>query len=79
MLPFRYSVDMVPLKTSEDLRAEMGRLLLAEGVTQREAAEKLGISLPYFNDVLHGHRGMSKQLAGRLGYEQVVRWRKKGS
>lgn len=41
-----------------------------EAGTQVNAAKKLGISLSYLNDLLQGHRHISAEIAGKLGFEK---------
>ena len=44
---------------------------LVKGTSYRKAAEKLGVSAGYVQDVLKRRRGLSEQLAGALGFELV--------
>jgi plasmid maintenance system antidote protein VapI len=65
---------MAALKTTEQILDELKRRVA--GVTQKEAAESLGISTPYLFDLVRGRRAITDKLAAKLGYERVVRWRK---
>jgi hypothetical protein len=40
--------------------------------SQAETADKYGISTAYLNDVLHGRRPVSENLARKLGWTRVV-------
>jgi hypothetical protein len=44
---------------------------------QRQAARLLNISPQYVNDVLQGRRDVSAELADRLGFERVTKFRRK--
>lgn len=48
-----------------------------KGKTQRAYAAELGISLAYLNDVLHGRRKVSENLADRLGLVKEVTYRER--
>ena len=39
---------------------------------QRIVADELGFTASYLNDVLHGKRGISDELARRLGYRKLT-------
>ena len=47
-------------------------VMIDERGSQRAVAQELGVSQAYLGDVLHGRRGVSAKLAGKLGYERVV-------
>ncbi len=40
--------------------------------TQTAAAEALGVSVPYFNDMLHMRRDISDNMLAKLGLRRVV-------
>jgi len=40
--------------------------------TQTAAAQSLGISGAYLNDMLHGHRNISPRILAKLGLKTVV-------
>ena len=46
--------------------------MVEERGSQRAVAQELGVSQAFLGDVLHGRRGVSANLAGKLGYERVV-------
>jgi len=43
--------------------------------SQKAYAKELGISLAYLNDVLHGRRKVSAQLAQRIGLVRETKYR----
>lgn len=45
-------------------------LIEDRGITQKELAQKIGISEEILNDVIHGRRGISKELA--MGLERAI-------
>ena len=47
--------------------------------SQRRAAKELSISASYLGDVLHGKRGVSDELAQRLGWRRTVRYERIGA
>jgi len=51
--------------------------LVSRAGSQKVCAEQLGVTPGYLNDVLHGRRDVSAQLADRLGLERVVLFRVK--
>lgn len=40
--------------------------------SQRQVADKLGISYTYLNDILHGRTDVSENVALKLGYQRRV-------
>lgn len=68
-------MDEKKLYSTQDLMA----LIMDEvhRTNQDVAAKKLGISRSYLCDVLQGKRGIGPKVFDKLGYEQVLRWRKK--
>lgn len=48
------------------------RELIDEKGTQAAAAEALGISPSFINDILHGKRNISKPVLTKLGFERVT-------
>ena len=60
--------------TEQDIVQQLHRMVLKHK-SQRTVAEKLGIKLAYFNDVLHGRRKpgptILKALGLRKGYERI--------
>ena len=63
----RIPTDREPTHPGEMLREEFLRPL---GLTQREAARRLGISYPRLNELIHGRRGVTSDTALRL--EQLL-------
>ena len=54
---------------------------LVEGLRQEVAAStfklvaaRVGISLPFLHDVVHGRRQVSEALGRKLGYRREMRW-----
>lgn len=45
--------------------------------SQEVVASRLGISRSYLSDILQGKRGIGPKVFEKLGYEQVIMWRKK--
>lgn len=43
-----------------------------KGVTQKSIADELGISAAHLSDILAGKRGISEDVAAKLGYERRV-------
>lgn len=61
--------------TEEGLRTLLKQMADDTG-TQRELAERLGITPAYLSDIIRGGRGISDAIAAKLGYERV--YQKKG-
>jgi hypothetical protein len=61
----------VTIAIEHDLRDELSAAVEREG-TQTALARDLGISGVYLGDVLHGRRGISEKLAGKLGWRKVT-------
>lgn len=57
-----------PLREHELLLALRGEV--ERQATNKQAAERLGVSAQYLGDVLHGRRAISAKLAHALGYER---------
>ena len=57
------------LKTEAELRGILGAFVLARG-SQVRAAEALGVSRQYLNDVLRGRREIGPAIWSGLGYRQ---------
>lgn len=45
---------------------------MLEKRTQADVAKEFGFTQAYIGDVLHGRRKVSRNLAARLGYRQMV-------
>jgi transcriptional regulator with XRE-family HTH domain len=45
--------------------------------TQKDFAERIGMSPTYISDVLSGRRDISEELANRLGFEKCVLFKRK--
>ena len=60
------------------LRAVLTNVVIMSG-SQRRAAKELSISASYLGDVLHGKRGVSDELAQRLGWRRTVRYERIGA
>lgn len=45
--------------------------------TQKEYASKIGVSLPYLNDVVNGRKEPGKRLITGAGFEKVITYRRK--
>lgn len=58
------------LFTDTDLRVELVKRL--DGKTQKELALQLGFAPQFINDVVHGRREISLDLAKALGYQRKV-------
>ena len=54
------------------------RRLIRELGSQKAAAEKLGFTPQFINDVLRGRREMTEALASKLGYKRIVSYVPKG-
>lgn len=65
---------MMPATTlSPSEVAEALREAIAEsGLSQRAYARRLGVSQPYINDVLLGHRSASERVLSALGLRRIV-------
>ena len=50
------------------------RKLISELGSQKAAADRLGFTPSFINDVLQGRREMTDQLARKLGFKRVVTW-----
>ena len=59
----RVPTDRPPTHPGEMLRAEFLEPL---GLTQRELAERLGVSYPRVSELIHGRRGVTPDTALRL-------------
>jgi plasmid maintenance system antidote protein VapI len=44
--------------------------------SQRKVADQLEISAAFLSDILNGNRPVSNQVAQRLGYQRVIKFRK---
>lgn len=63
------------LATGELVEHQMVRLLLERinlGESQKQIASELGIAPQYLNDILRGWRGISAEIADRMGYVRTV-------
>ena len=58
------------VKTESDLRNELWDRVA--NVSQAKLSEELGISSQYFNDILHGRRSISFEVAQTMGYEKRI-------
>lgn len=59
---------MAQIEYSEEEVRQHLRAYVEEAGSQTEAAKGLGISTAYLSDILHGHRGISAEIAGKLGF-----------
>jgi plasmid maintenance system antidote protein VapI len=55
----------------EDALELINQLVKRKG-TQAAAAEELGVSPAHISDIIRGNRGISDEIAQRLGYRRVV-------
>lgn len=60
--------------TADDVRAVVDSMLTTR--TQKELAEKIGVSLGYLNDYIHFRREPGAKLLEGLGLQRVVRYRR---
>lgn len=58
------------MASEHDLIDELKRKIKF-GVTQTAIAEELEISPSYLNEILHGKKRLSEEVAERMGYERV--------
>lgn len=61
---------MPTYKTEEDLRAIL-KSRLRFGTTQTALAKELNVTLSSLNEVLNRKRGISAEIAGKIGFRQV--------
>jgi plasmid maintenance system antidote protein VapI len=67
--------DTRAMHSIETVLRELERKVAASG-TQRRYAAQIGVSQQYLCDVLRGRRGVSAELAQKLGYERLEVFRK---
>lgn len=64
--------------TAEQVRDMLWRVIKSQPgrpLTQKELASKIGVSLPFLNDILRGNREPSGKVLTFLGLEKVVIYR----
>jgi hypothetical protein len=66
-----YYTSELTLAVEHDLRDNLTDLVERSG-TQTALARDLGISGVYLCDILHGRRGISEKLAGKMGWRKVT-------
>ena len=59
------------LKTYTDREVLMALRVATRGISVRKAAESFGVSGAYVHDILHMRRGISENIAKRLGFTLV--------
>ena len=59
--------------TKDDVRKLVEKMILQS--TQREVAKKIGVSMSYLNDYLHGRRDLGPTFFRGLGLEKVILYR----
>ncbi len=59
--------------TEAEMR-ETVRRKVAEAGSQREFARRVGVSVPFVNDVIHGRRNVGPTIAGYLGFTASVQY-----
>jgi predicted transcriptional regulator len=62
--------DQVRIRLWEDIKKNPGRPM-----TQTELAARIGVSLPFLNEILRGTREPSGKVLDYLGLERVVIYR----
>lgn len=67
---------MAELYTANQIALEIYALVFALG-SQKKAAAKIGISPQYLNDIIHGRREVSPQVAEFFGYTRLCLFSKK--
>ena len=70
-LAFARVAHMKKYTEGEVLKDLRERLTPPRGVTQKEVAVKLGMSVQYLYQVLNGQRPISENLAGALGFRRM--------
>ena len=54
------------MKTQQEIGAELREYLLSKEATQRELAEKIGVSAPHLSNYLRGSERISRKVAERI-------------
>jgi transcriptional regulator with XRE-family HTH domain len=65
-------VRMLPRQTSKSELAQARATLSRRGITQAQAAKKLGVTLWHLNRVLKGHRESRRILSGIAAFQEEV-------
>lgn len=67
-----YDIQKGMKKHQNNLALESLRNLIAKCASQQEAADKLKITPQYLSDILGNRRGISDNIAKRLGLKKII-------
>lgn len=63
----------------EQAMREVVRTAVRDAGSQREFARRVGVSVPFINDVLHGRRNVGPTISAYLGYCVTVEYVRKAN